>query len=290
MNEDELIPAPADIDDANWHTPDFGSMDYLLLPDTGRYHYSLEDASLLAACDWWTGGRIEGFPASDDWPADVDAPEVRKNLEPTRIAIRDLLLRSVEKGICEAEVMGRDASNSAPLPARTFITLDQLVDCLELHGHSSGDFLSVKIQEESESRQDFANAVAYDRAALRHAHQMRERSEIQPNVDEAEALRELLKAKNLQITHLQLQLLSGPQQQLPKKLSTREKNTLLLIIAAACKSAGLDHKRWAKNAAILCDSANDLGVSLGESTIESHLKSIPDLLTVRSKPTPNKGS
>lgn len=66
-------------------------------------------------------------------------------------------------------------------------------------------------------------------------------------------------------------------------LSTRERNTLLSIIAVLCKEAKIDYVRCAKSAFIIKDLTAAMGLSIGESTIESHLKRIPEALEARTK-------
>ena len=68
-----------------------------------------------------------------------------------------------------------------------------------------------------------------------------------------------------------------------KPVSTRERNTLLIIIAALCKDAGYDHTKHAKTAGLILSTAVKMGVSIGETTIEGHLKKIPDALATRMK-------
>jgi hypothetical protein len=72
-------------------------------------------------------------------------------------------------------------------------------------------------------------------------------------------------------------------QQTEKLLSTRERNTLLTIIAALCKDAGYDITKPAKTAGLIQSTAAKMGLSIGESTIEGHLKKIPDALEARMK-------
>ena len=66
-------------------------------------------------------------------------------------------------------------------------------------------------------------------------------------------------------------------------LTTRERNNLLTIIAALCKEAKLDHKKPSKTAALILGVMAEMGVHVGESTIEGHLKKIPDALVSRAK-------
>lgn len=70
---------------------------------------------------------------------------------------------------------------------------------------------------------------------------------------------------------------------LDKPLATRERDTLLTIIAALCKDAGHDYTKHAKTAGLIQSTAAKMGVSIGETTIEGHLKKIPDALGTRMK-------
>lgn len=72
-------------------------------------------------------------------------------------------------------------------------------------------------------------------------------------------------------------------QRAEKPLSNRERDTLLTIIAALCKEAKLDHTKCAKTAGLIQSTAAKMGISIGETTIENHLKRIPDALVTRMK-------
>lgn len=68
-----------------------------------------------------------------------------------------------------------------------------------------------------------------------------------------------------------------------KPLSTRERNTLLAIIAALCKEAKIDYTKPAKAAGQILHTIDSMGLQIGETTIESHLKKIPGALETRMK-------
>ena len=70
---------------------------------------------------------------------------------------------------------------------------------------------------------------------------------------------------------------------LDKPLATRERDTLLTIIAALCRDAGHDYTKHAKTAGLIQGTAAQMGVSIGETTIEGHLKKIPNALGTRMK-------
>lgn len=66
-------------------------------------------------------------------------------------------------------------------------------------------------------------------------------------------------------------------------LLTRERNTLLTIIAVLCKEAKVPYDKPAKAAGMIQSTAATMGVSIGETTIEGHLKKVPDALATRMK-------
>ena len=68
-----------------------------------------------------------------------------------------------------------------------------------------------------------------------------------------------------------------------KPLGNRERDSLLTIIAALCNEAKLDYTKHAKTAGMIQSTAAKMGLSIGESTIESHLKKIPNALAGRMK-------
>jgi len=68
-----------------------------------------------------------------------------------------------------------------------------------------------------------------------------------------------------------------------KPISTRERDTLLTIIAVLCKEAKIDFTKPAKAAGLIQSTAALMQVSIGETTIEGHLKKIPDALATRMK-------
>ena len=68
-----------------------------------------------------------------------------------------------------------------------------------------------------------------------------------------------------------------------KPLGKRERDSLLTIIAALCEDAGYDYTKAAKTAGLIQSTAAKMRVSIGDTTIEGHLKKIPGALGTRMK-------
>lgn len=67
-----------------------------------------------------------------------------------------------------------------------------------------------------------------------------------------------------------------------KPLSNKERDTLLIIIAALAKEAKVDISRTSKAGELIANLTQLLGVQVGATTIETHLKKIPQALANRA--------
>ena len=74
-----------------------------------------------------------------------------------------------------------------------------------------------------------------------------------------------------------------PQTQQERPLTTKERNTLLIIIAALCKELKIDCARHAAAAATIKNLCDLQGLRIGETTIEGYLKKLPEAVEARSK-------
>jgi hypothetical protein len=68
-----------------------------------------------------------------------------------------------------------------------------------------------------------------------------------------------------------------------KVVGTAERSSLLTILGVVCAIADIDLKKTAKAASKILMQAETMGVSIGETTIEDHLKKVPRALEARKK-------
>lgn len=68
-----------------------------------------------------------------------------------------------------------------------------------------------------------------------------------------------------------------------KPMGNRERETLLTIIGLVCKEAKLDFTKASKAASFVAGIAQQQGISIGETTIEGHLKKVQEALASRMK-------
>lgn len=68
-----------------------------------------------------------------------------------------------------------------------------------------------------------------------------------------------------------------------RPIATRERNTLLSLVAVLCKIGNLDVSTPAKTAGVIRSAAIEMGMDIGETTIEGKLKAIPAVVGSRLK-------
>jgi hypothetical protein len=274
---------------------DYGAADYMRLPDFGKRHYSLTDAGLVAALDIWSSGKAPQMPplgfedAEGVMHADQSSPKIRAALEPLREQLVSALMQSAESGQLKVVVRGRNLSDSRPIPERTFVDALDLIDWLRVHGHERGDILADIEECLYDNPWQVASAVAEERAQLRLEHLEPDPTgeplsweEKWQRLDLHRAERKL-RENRLHIVHLEQQLdaaRGGAGSRKP--LSSRERRTFLIIIAALCQKAGI--KPDARGAAVVIASATEqLGVPVSDDSIRTMLREIPDAIDSRSR-------
>ncbi len=264
---------------------EYGTQDYQLLPDFGLRHYSFPDAALLAAVDMFLSGEVRGIGIEPDY-YDVDAEKVRRALRPLREKLLAALVRSLEARQLEAIVLRRNLDDGKPVPAHCFIDIKSLVEWLEVYGYSRGDFIAEIQQSTMESPWKVASEVAEDRAQLRYGSRFISRRSRTFPVDEDDALasivdlRRELDAVRLHVAQLEQEKAAGRGR--GDGLATRQRRTLLTVIAALCRKARIDP--MGRGAAVTIAAATaELGVPVSDDSIRAILQDIPDAIESRTR-------
>ncbi|MCR8961178.1 hypothetical protein M0765_026645 [Variovorax sp. S2] len=189
----------------NFHADlDFGVLDYLALPSFGDGYFSLADAAMLAALDdWWWNFGEGGDPDFSDLIADQKARAVA---QPMQQLVVKALVRSIALKELDAHVLARDLATSEAVPERTYAHILDIVDCLEKYGIGEGHLMQTAKSLDDEDFYEVATAVSRRRAAIRMG--ISSDPEEIPNENPfavIEVLRKELRAKKLQIAHLEQQ-------------------------------------------------------------------------------------
>ncbi len=269
------------------------SIHLIHVPDFGLWNPNIKEAAELVAVDMWFSGRIEGVNEPEDFDGDGRAPWLIAALADTIAAFEAKLLAAVDSGRLEASFLQRSLKEQV-IPEETHIEYSDLFEWLNERGYEPGDHMASWFHTECNIINLLCDEVIFLRAARRsgieefkriNSQRVRARFEM---LDESEQLVDVqaaLKAKDGEIFRLKEKLAlcqSGRPAKVDRPLHTRQRRTLLTIIAALCDAAGIDHTE--RGASQRIKSKTELvGAPIDDGTIFKLLKEIPDALETRMK-------
>jgi hypothetical protein len=264
--------------DINEHDIPNGETDYLELPEFGAQYFNLEDAALLAALDeWW----LKNGGDDPDFYELVSNHEARKAAQPLQQKIVKALIRAALEKELEVKVLARDLGSGEPIPLRTYAHIGDVRRLLQLYGLGNCHLIEWA-ESLDDDVYDLALSIYRRRSLIRYGLTPVNREVFgETLVEQHFKLQQKFDSQSLKIAHLERRSANVAGDTRP--LLTTERNTLLTIIAVLCKEAKLDYKTASKTAGFVASTAARMGVSIGETTIENHLKKIPDALETRMK-------
>ncbi len=162
-------------------------------------------------------------------------------------------------------------------PRETWLHFEDFSDWCERRELESNDCLDQYIRDEStihEAAMNAADSVRAELEILELEDKLKQRTH---ELDDPSAALDLLKE------NIALRASKSAPHISEKPLSTRERDTLLTIVAVLCKEAKLDYKTPSKTADLLENMAASMGISISKRGIEGHLKKIPNALRIRTK-------
>jgi hypothetical protein len=261
------------------------------VPSFGIWNPSIKEAAELLVVDMWFSGDIEGVDEPEDFDGSACSPKLKEALAEQITAFEGRLSSAVDSGRLKASRIRRDLDDQL-ISDETHVGYDELVAWMDEKGLEGGDHLSAWTDAEVTIAALICDEVAF----LRGAHSRKELTQIEKlrrnaqsgMLDDAQELVEVqaaLKAKIAEVHRLRAQLApsaSGLPANVDRPLHTKQRRTLLTIIAALCSKARIDCD--ARGAAQRIKSAVELlGASIDDGTIDTVLKEIPDALEARIK-------
>lgn len=260
------------------------------LEEFGFFHLTIPEAARLVAVDMWFSGEITGVDEPDDFGGDPNDSRLTELLSSHISSLGEKMRRSAQAGLLKADHVARDLDDNV-VPDETYISYDQLVRWLDHRNYQVGDAMTEWLDLQLERVSGLAEEAKFYRTAT--ARELKKISidrfdmEIaidgghEPNGDlpaayklavaEVNRLRLLLKEKE-----------AGHSFRSDPPLTTRKRRTLLTIVAALCKEAGIDPQ--ARGATKRVEIAvSELGAKIGPDTIKQILDEIPDAVESRSK-------
>lgn len=262
------------------------------IPDFGIWHLTIKEAAELVTLDMWYSGEIRDIVAPKDWDRTERDPRLRALLAGHAEAFEKRLLAAVDAGRLKAAAVQRDFDERL-IPEETYINYFDLLEWLRQRGYERGDIMAEWVDIELGVLFKVREEVAYLRAAIKGGNDTWQ--VILPQgmlakagkLDEAKAADAIAAYKAIIVVnqHLKEQLAHANAEQpakVDRPVSTRERRTLLTIIAALCDHAGIDSQSRgaAQNIKRMTES---LGAPIDDGTIAKALAEIPGALESRMK-------
>lgn len=266
------------------------------------FHLSIREAAELVAVDMWVSGEFPDIKEPADWDGSDRDPRLSALLDEKIKNFESKIYGAVDSGRLKARNIIRDFEEKL-IASQPRIRIGNLEAWLNEHGYTPDETFTEWIQDEAEIEGKLEEEFEYLRAVSRISKGViedlpviRDFLPIRPDdVDYFEETKDVKKIvaayKALVISHDRLsKIVYGGNEQPTKEhdakierpLTTRQRRTLLTVIAAMCKYEGLD-PQGRGTAQRIMEMTDDLGAHIDDGTIAKMLSEIPDALETRMK-------
>lgn len=272
---------------------DIGDGKRAMLPDFGVFHMTLKEAAELVVLDMWHSGEMADIKEPEDWGGNEYDPKLLALLAGHIATFEARLLAAVNAGRLEAAAKKYDFDERL-IPEEIYIKLQELEKWLDERGYLGGEI----INEWNRSEQDAAMHVCEELAYMRMANRSDNQNAVSSftlygllakkgMIDEANVAEVVAayKAIIIENQHLKERLDHAKAEQpakVDRPLPTRQRRTLLTVIAAFCKYDGIKPLERGVAQHIM-KMTDDLGAHIDDGTISKILAEIPDALGTRMK-------
>lgn len=265
----------------------------ILLPYFGVGHMTIKEAAELVVLDMWHSGEMPDIEEPEDWDGNEYDPKLQVLLAGHTATFEARLLAAVNAGRLKSAAIKYDFDERL-IPEEIYIELQELEEWLRERGYEGGEIMG----DWNKREQDAALHVCEELAYMRTANKSDRRDAVpsftlhgllakEGMIDEANVAEVVSAYKALIIENQQMkERLAHAKAEQPAKvdrpLSTRQRRTLLTIIAALCEHSSIDTTgRGAAGQIAKMTEAIDANVT--DETIAKTLAEIPDALETRMK-------
>lgn len=224
------------------------SSGYKNVPNFGIWHLNIPKTAKLVVLDMWFSGQISEIKEPEDWEYNQDDPNLLASLAGHIQNFEELLISAVNTGKLKAASILRDFDENLITEA-TFIEHSVLCKWLNERCYDYGDIIIEWEHNESDTFDRVYSEVVFWRAAIKYGKvssvaEFYEKIAQTGKLDETEVVEMLTSYKALvEENQLLKDQLAHAKAEQPAKvdrpISTRQRRTLLTIIAALCDFSGI---------------------------------------------------
>lgn len=265
-----------------------------VIDDYGLLALPIDELSMLLAIDLLSERVIDIPNAEKLLEQEYDEKDQYKPLiEALQPKIKDLenkITNAIEKGEIKAIYASRHFDTENIDTSNTLVKFDEFDKFLEIYGlakyiiwHEDESQLGARYDKEANIAYEVVEHIRVKKRFIDTAIQTGEIEELRKKViDEPEMLTKIIQ-ENL---YFNAQKYLGEEKRTDSSkplIAMRERETLLIIISALAKEAGIDTTKISKAGVIIESLTQQLGSTVSATTIERHLKQIPEALERRAK-------
>lgn len=253
------------------------------------YSADINELAYLLCVEMLYDGQLDIPNAHKFFDVDHRDNEELKRLLNKKIEFYEqTITESIEKGEIKTVFELRDLETGKLIPAQTLISYAEfykflsLYDIDEIVGFDEDYPIRQRWEFEADLEYEITEIIARKKSLYfsKWERVLYEKT-MQTVKNEPENLESIIK-ENVDLK-IKLALGEGRIVNESKPLINRERETLLIIIAALAKDSGIDITRKSKAAESIALLTQSIGVAVGATTIENHLKRIEDALENRAK-------
>ena len=271
-------------------------------PAFGLFHLTIDDASELIVMDMWAEGHIL-IKTPDDWDGDERDPIITSLLSGDAEKFKANLIASINKGMLKPSVIKRDFDDLL-IPEETYLDNEDIQDWLNERNYCTSEIWHNWFSDQQDIYIHLIEEIIYAREIISSGkkipstlHHKVGSIEFEGEDLDGEDLEDarllesaelLLAYKEVVIENQKLKkelknnMLSQKHNKADRPLTTRQRKTFLIIIAAFCSSAKIDPKARGASQRIK-ELTESLGAPVDDETIRTLLNEIPDALEDRMK-------
>jgi len=260
-------------------------LDYLPIVDEySVYSVAVSHVSKMIAYELFYQGSFNllDFKIEDEYS--LDNQKFIKALSSHIQKIEKVIVDSIEKGEIKTTFKMRELDSGMLDATNTLINQEEIYKFLDIYGISGigeeGYPFHDYMEAEMKLLDSILDTIEFHKKYYGDSQKYDVDKEVNELYDNKDNIAKLV-IENINLKREIESLQTQPQAE--KSLSTRERNTLLTIIAALTHDAKIDILKTSKSGEIISRMTQQLGAFVDGETIASKLKQIPDALERRSK-------
>jgi hypothetical protein len=261
------------------------------VPDFGLWHLNIKQAAELVVLDMWYSGEFPDIEEPEDWEGNENDPRLKILLAGQTDMFEQRLANAINNGKLKTAFCLRDFDERLSFED-AFINFSDLQEWLGQHGYYAGDAFQEWEDKEAEVASQVCEEIAFLRAVIKKGRVIRSIELLgrlaksgkidESNITEISAAYKSAIIENQQLKEKLNHALSNQPTKTDRPLTTRQRRTLLTMIAALCDYAGIDPQTRgvAQRIKVMTES---IGTPVDDETIKKILAEIPDAIESRMK-------